>query len=155
MDRALSSKSVKLEEMLRPGVESLGYELWGLDYQSQGRHSTLRVYIDSDNGIGVDDCAKVSHQISGVLDVEDPISGEYNLEVSSPGMDRPLYTLEQFSRYIGSDVSVRLRIAFEGRRKFLGRLVSVEDEDVVIVVDEHEYLLPHEQIEKANVVPRY
>jgi ribosome maturation factor RimP len=151
----LSGKTVKLEELLRPGVEALGYQLWGLDYQSHGRHTMLRVYIDSENGIGVDDCAKVSHQISGVMDVEDPIAGEYNLEVSSPGMDRPLYTLEQFALYVGEDINLRLRTAFEGRRKFLGRLMGVEDGDVVLMVEEHEYLLPFDQIDKTNVVPRF
>jgi ribosome maturation factor RimP len=151
----LSGKTVKLEELLRPGVEALGYQLWGLDYQSHGRHTMLRVYIDSGNGIGVDDCAKVSHQISGVMDVEDPIAGEYNLEVSSPGMDRPLYTLEQFALYVGEDINVRLRTAFEGRRKFLGRLMGIEDGDVVLMVEEHEYLLPFDQIDKTNVVPRF
>ncbi|GAB3382843.1 ribosome maturation factor RimP [Spongiibacter taiwanensis] len=151
----MSGKSGKIEAMLRPGIEALGYELWGLEHHAQGRHSTLRIYIDSDNGISVDDCAKVSHQVSGILDVEDPIAGEYNLEVSSPGMDRPLYSLDQFARYVGSDISIRLRVAFEGRRKFLGRLVAIEDEDIVLRVDEHEYLLPHQHIEKANVVPSF
>ncbi|WP_373092214.1 ribosome maturation factor RimP [Zhongshania sp.] len=151
----MSGKTVKIEELVRPGVEALGYQLWGLDHQSQGRHTLLRVYIDSEEGIGVDDCAKVSHQISGVLDVEDPIAGEYNLEVSSPGMDRPLYTLEQYAQYIGSDISVRLRVPFEGRRKFLGRLTGIEDGDVVLTAEEHEYLLPFDQIDKANVVPRF
>jgi ribosome maturation factor RimP len=151
----LSGKTVKIEELIRPGVEALGYELWGLDHQSQGRHTLLRVYIDSEKGIGVDDCAKVSHQISGVLDVEDPIAGEYNLEVSSPGMDRPLYTPEQYAQYIGSDINVRLRVPFDGRRKFLGRLTGIEDGDVVLTVEEHEYLLPFDQIDKANVVPRF
>jgi ribosome maturation factor RimP len=151
----LSGKTVKIEELIRPGVEALGYELWGLDHQSQGRHTLLRVYIDSEKGIGVDDCAKGSHQISGVLDVEDPIAGEYNLEVSSPGMDRPLYTPEQYAQYIGSDINVRLRVPFDGRRKFLGRLTGIEDGDVVLTVEEHEYLLPFDQIDKANVVPRF
>ncbi len=151
----LSGKTVKIEELIRPGVEALGYELWGLEHQSQGRHTLLRVYIDSEKGIGVDDCAKVSHQISGVLDVEDPIAGEYNLEVSSPGMDRPLYTLEQYAQYIGNDINVRLRVPFEGRRKFFGRLTGIEDGDVVLTAEEHEYLLPFDQIDKANVVPRF
>lgn len=151
----LSGKTVKIEELIRPGVEALGYELWGVDYQSHGRHTMLRVYIDSEKGIGVDDCAKVSHQISGVLDVEDPIAGEYNLEVSSPGMDRPLYTPEQYIQYVGNDINVRLRVAFEGRRKFLGRLMGIEDGDVVLMMEEHEYLLPFDQIDKANVVPRF
>lgn len=151
----MSSKALSLESILRPGVEALGFELWGVDYQSHGRKAMLRVYIDGEQGVTVDDCAKVSHQVSGVLDVEDPIAGEYTLEVSSPGMDRPLYTLDQFSRYVGSDVSVRLRMAFEGRRKFQGRLVGVENDDVVIRVDDEEYLLPFDQIDKAKVVPQF
>lgn len=134
---------------------AMGYELWGIEYMSQGRRSLLRIYIDSEIGITADDCARVSHQVGGVLDVEDPIAGEYRLEVSSPGMDRPLFTLAQFTRFVGSDVKVRLRSAFEGQRKFSGRLVGVENEDVVVAVGEHEYLLPLEQIEKANVVPRF
>ncbi len=151
----MSGKASKLQELLEPTVTALGYELWGIEYLSQGKHTLLRVFIDSENGITVDDCARSSHQISGVLDVEDPIAGEYSLEVSSPGMDRPLFTLDQYRKYVGSEVSVRLRAAFEGRRKFKGRLVGVEDEDVVVVVDEHEYLLPLDQIEKANVVPSF
>ncbi len=151
----MAGQSDKFDSLLRPSVEALGFDLWGVEYQSHGRKASLRIYIDHENGITVDDCAKVSHQVSGVLDVEDPIASDYTLEVSSPGMDRPLYTLEQFEAYIGSDVSVRLRMAFEGRRKFLGRLLAVEGEDVVLVVDEHEYLLPIDQIDKANVVPRF
>ena len=91
----------------------------------------LRVYIDSENGVGVDDCAKVSRQVSGVLDVEDPISGEYTLEVSSPGMDRPLFKLSQYQDYIGHVVQLRLRMPFDGRRKFKGVLNGIEDEDIV------------------------
>lgn len=151
----MKGKASILQEMLGPTVVAMGYELWGIEHQSRGREVLLRVYIDSENGITVDDCALVSHQLSGVLDVEDPIAGEYRLEVSSPGMDRPLFTLEQFRRFVGSDVKVRLRSAFDGRRKFSGRLMAVEEEDVVVAVDEHEYLLPLEQIEKANIVPRF
>ncbi len=151
----LSAQRDKLEELLRPGVEALGFELWGVEYQSHARRSMLRIYIDAEQGISVDDCAKVSHQVSGVLDVEDPITGEYTLEVSSPGMDRPLYHLEQYTKYIGSDVSIRLRIAFEGRRKFLGRLVAVEGDEVVIQLDGHEYLLPFDQIDRAQIVPSF
>ena len=151
----MSAQSDKLETLLRPGVEALGFELWGVEYQSHARQSLLRIYIDAEQGVSVDDCAKVSHQVSGVLDVEDPITGEYTLEVSSPGMDRPLYHLEQYSRYIGSDITIRLRIAFEGRRKFQGRLVAVEGDEVVVLLDGHEYVLPFEQIDKAQVVPSF
>ena len=128
---------------------------WGVEYISQGRHSLLRVYIDHPNGILVEDCEAVSRQVSGVLDVEDPITNEYTLEVSSPGMDRPLFTLEQFAAHAGEQVKVKLRSPFEGRRNFQGLLRGVEDQDVVVQVDEHEYLLPIEMIDKANVVPRF
>ena len=151
----LSAQRDKLEEMLRPGIEALGFDLWGIEYQSHAKRSMLRIYIDAEAGISVDDCAKVSHQVSGVLDVEDPITGEYTLEVSSPGMDRPLYRLEQYAEYIGSDINIRLRIAFEGRRKFQGRLVAIEGDEVVIQLDGHEYLLPFEQIDRAQVVPSF
>jgi ribosome maturation factor RimP len=140
--------------MLQPTVEALGYELWGLEHLVQGRHSVLRVFIDSPAGISVDDCAAVSEQVSGVLDVEDPITGEYTLEVSSPGMDRQLFRLEQYAGYIGEIVEVRLRSAFEGRRKFKGVLKGIEGEDVVIQVDDHEFLLPYGAIEKARIQPR-
>ena len=81
----------RLRRLLEPAVEGFGYELLGVQLLAQGHHSKLRVYIDSEEGITVDDCARVSHQVSGVLEVEDPIPGQYTLEVSSPGMDRPLF----------------------------------------------------------------
>ncbi len=151
----MASKQEQLKAMLLPVVEGLGYMFWGLDYLSQGKHSTIRLYIDSEEGVKLEDCEKVSRQVSGVLDVEDPIQGEYVLEVSSPGIDRPLYTLEQFTRYVGEEVAVRLRVPFEGRRKYTGILNGVEGDDILVVVDEHEYLLPLTSIEKANIVPRF
>ncbi|QSP95046.1 ribosome maturation factor RimP [Marinobacter salinisoli] len=150
----MSAKLQQLEDLLRPVIEGMGYEYWGIEYRSQGRHSMLRVFIDdAENGISVDDCEKVSRQISGVMDVEDPIQVEYTLEVSSPGMDRPLFRLEQYEAYAGHQVELRLRMAFEGRRKFQGLIKGVEGEDVVVVVDDHEYLLPFESIERAHIVP--
>lgn len=151
----MSSKLEQLQALLAPVVEALGYQCWGVEFISQGRHSVLRVYIDHANGILIDDCEKVSRQISGVLDVEDPVSGEYTLEVSSPGMDRPLFTLEQFAAHVGEQVKIRLRSPYEGRRNFQGLLRGVEEQDVVVQVDEHEYLLPVESIDKANIIPRF
>ncbi len=151
----MSSRHDQLTVLIEPVVKALGCVLWGLEYLSQGRRATLRVYIDKEGGVNLDDCEKVSRQISSVLDVEDPIQGQYALEVSSPGVDRPLYTLAQFSRYVGERVNIRLRVPFEGRRKFTGTLSGVEDNDVLVVVDEHEYLLPVETIEKANIIPRF
>ena len=140
--------------MLGSTVTALGYELWGVEHIAQGRHSVVRVYIDSPGGITVDDCASVSEQVSSVLDVEDPITGEFTLEVSSPGMDRLLFKIAQYGGYIGEMVELRLRSAFEGRRKYRGILKGIEGEDVVIQIDDQEFLLPYGAIEKARVQPR-
>ncbi|TXH96788.1 MAG: ribosome maturation factor RimP [Pseudomonas sp.] len=151
----MSSKLEQLQAMLAPVIESLGYQCWGVEFISQGRHSLLRVYIDHANGILIDDCEIVSRQVGAVLDVEDPISSEYTLEVSSPGMDRPLFTLEQFARHAGELVKIKLRSPFDGRRNFQGLLRGVEEQDVVVLVDDHEFLLPIDLIEKANIIPRF
>jgi ribosome maturation factor RimP len=143
-----------LTALVVPVVEAMGCEFWGLEYLSSGRSAMLRIYIDN-NPVTVDDCEKVSRQVGSLLDVEDLISSEYTLEVSSPGLDRPLYTLEQYERYVGEDVALRLRFPFEGRRKFKGRLVGVEGEDILLVVEDHEFLFPISSIEKANIVPRF
>ncbi|GGX44801.1 ribosome maturation factor RimP [Saccharospirillum salsuginis] len=149
------AKVDELKVLLDPVVTGLGYVFWGVEYASQGKHSTLRVFIDHEDGINVDQCAEVSHQISAVMDVEDPIAQNYTLEVSSPGMDRPLFTLEQYAAYIGEWVNVRLRAPFEGRRKFKGVLTAIEDQDVCVTVDGTDYLLPIESIEKANLIPNF
>ena len=149
------SKNSQLTELIAPVVESMGFTFWGLEFMPQGKRSMLRIFIDHADGINVDHCAQVSRQVSAVMDVEDPIAQEYTLEVSSPGMDRPLFTLEQFQQYANHIVELRLRMPFDGRRKFKGQLIGIEQEDVVLVVDDHEYLLPIELIEKANVVPQF
>ena len=151
----MSSKQAELEALIEPVAQALGCELWGLEYQSHGQQILLRIYIDKEGGIELTDCEQVSRQVSSVMDVEDPISGEYTLEVSSPGMDRPLYKLSHFERYAGEKVRVRLRIAFEGRRKFSGLLKGVEGDEIVLQVDNEEYILPFELIDKANVVPTF
>ena len=152
----MSSKLEQLQALVSPVVEALGYQCWGVEFLSQGRHSLLRIYIDKQpGGVVIEDCEIVSRQISGVLDVEDPISAEYTLEVSSPGMDRPLFTLEQFAAHAGEQVKIKLRSPFEGRRNFQGLLRGVEEQDVVVQVDDHEFLLPVDLIDKANIIPRF
>lgn len=152
----MASIHQQLETLLEPVAASLGCDLWGLEYLPQGKHrSLLRIYIDKADGIGVEDCEKVSRQASSVLDVEDPISSEYILEVSSPGMDRPLFKLHQYVSNAGEQASIRLRIAFDGRRNFKGLLKGVEDDDVVLEAGGEEYLLPFELIDKANIIPRF
>lgn len=142
--------------MLQPVVESLGYEFWGLEY-IQGRGATLRIYIDrdSDEGVSVDDCALVSHQVSGVLDVEDPIPGEYNLEVSSPGMERPLFTIEQWGRYIGEDIQIRLLAPVAGKRRLTATLTAVEGDDVLLDVKGEALRVPFAQVDRANLVAKF
>ena len=142
--------------MLQPVVESLGYEFWGLEY-IQGRGATLRIFIDrdSDEGVSVDDCALVSHQVSGVLDVEDPIPGEYNLEVSSPGMDRPLFTLEQWSRYIGEDIQIRLLAPVAGKRRLTATLTAIDGDDVLLDVKGEALRVPFAQVDRATLVARF
>ena len=136
-------------------MNAVGMELWGVEFLSQGRHSILRVYIDSDNGVTIDNCEAASHQVSGVLDVEDPISGEYNLEVSSPGMDRPLFTFDQFSRYVGELIKVRLQMAVDGMRNFTGKLVQAENDSLTFEVESQQLTVSINQIDKANLVPNF
>lgn len=151
----MASKQEILHNMIAPIVGSLGCELWGLEYLTQGRYTTLRIFIDGPIGVSLEDCEKVSRQISSVMDVEDPIDGEYTLEVSSPGMDRPLYTPAHYARYLGETVNLRLRMARDGRRRFKGDIVKVAGDDVVVNVEGKEILLPVDAIDKANIVPRY
>ena len=147
---------IKLRQLLQPVVEALGCELWGLELQSGGKTKLLRIYIDrAEEGVGIEDCERVSRQSSAVLDVEDAINGEYILEVSSPGMDRPLYELSQYEQFIGEDISLRLRFPYVGRRNFKGRLTGVDGDEIIVVATDHEFLFPVEGIEKANVVPRF
>lgn len=150
----MSAKEQQLQLMIEPTIEAMGFQLWGMEYRSQGRHTLLRIYIDSEKGVNIDNCAEVSRQVSGIFDVEDPVGGEYTLEVSSPGIDRPLFRLEQYARYIGDWIELRLRTAFEGRRKFSGTLKGLEGEDVMVQVDDHEFLLPFNSIDQAKIRPR-
>jgi ribosome maturation factor RimP len=143
-----------LRRMLAAVVETMGYELVGVEFHGHGDHALLRIYIDSETGIGLDDCQRVSHQLSGVLDVEEPVAGRYTLEVSSPGLDRPLFEAAHFDRFAGSEVRIQLRELLDGRRKLVGRLIGMRDDDVVIVDSEgREWRVPRERIEKARLVP--
>ena len=145
----------KLQEMLQGAVEDLGCEPWGIECQRAGRFMTVRLFIDKDCGVGVDDCADVSRQVSAILDVEDPIADKYNLEVSSPGLDRPLFTLEQFQRYVGEDIAVHLRIPVLDRRKWQGKLEKIENDMLTLIVDGQEQVLIFGNIQKANVIAKF
>ena len=145
----------KLQDLLQGSVEDLGCELWGIECQRVGRYLTVRLFIDKEGGVTVDDCADVSRQVSAVLDVEDPIADKYNLEVSSPGLDRPLFTLAQYTRYVGQEIVVHLRIPVADRRKWQGELTKIENDMIRLIVDKQEQVLAFGNIQKANVVPKF
>jgi ribosome maturation factor RimP len=150
---ALNRKEKQVEELLAPTVESLGCSIWGVEFLNQGKHSKLRLYIDKADGIDVDDCAAVSRHVGDMLDVEELITQAYTLEVSSPGMDRLLFKDNQFVENIGQQVDVRLNFPFEGRKNFLGLLADVQESMAVVRIDDEEYLLPLENIQRARVIP--
>jgi ribosome maturation factor RimP len=139
--------------MLEPAVERLGYELIDLELRFSGRQGALRLFIDRPEGVGLDDCEKVSRAVSALLDVEDPIPGHYDLEVSSPGLDRKLTKLAHFQRFTGETLKVQMRFPIEGRRRFRGRLLSADDKNIVLEVDGTQHRLPLATIDSARLVP--
>ncbi|MDH5409397.1 MAG: ribosome maturation factor RimP [Gammaproteobacteria bacterium] len=146
-----------LVALIEPVVTGLGYELVGIEYLPQGKHSLIRIYVDSEQGIQLEDCEKVSRQISAVLDVEDPITGQYVMEVSSPGLDRPLFKPEHYLRFLGHRAKLRLRQPLNGQRKFRGELLSADETHVVLqdVDTGQEFKLTLADIEKANLEPEF
>ncbi len=144
----------QLVEMFAPTISAMGYELLGIEYISQGKHSVLRLFIDSDEGIKLEDCEQVSRQVSGILDVEDPIHGEYSLEVSSPGTERPLFTVAHYEQFIGQPVFLRFHGMVEKRRKLKGRIVAVEDNKITIseLDTELEFVIDIDDIDKAHLI---
>ena len=147
----------KVFALINPVVRDMGYELLGLEYVPSGKHSVLRVYIDSDNGVGVNDCESVSRQVSAIMDVEDPISGQYNLEISSPGIERPLFTIAHYQRFLGNEVSLRLYRPIDGRRKFTGSIGSISEANntIELVTELGPVTMDLVLIEKANLVAHY
>jgi ribosome maturation factor RimP len=148
----VKSSVALVTELINPVVEALGLELWGIEHVQQSGQSLLRIFIERGEGVTIEDCEKVSRQVSAILDVEDPIAGEYTLEVSSPGIDRPLFTPEQFKLYEASEVNIKLRNSLNGRRRFKGTIIEVSGEDIVVRVDGEDYQLHQPDIEKAQLV---
>jgi len=145
-----------LAALVRGVVEPMGYELVGVLYRAgQPAGGLLRIYIDREGGIQLDDCVAVSQQLSGVLDVEDPIKGEYQLEVSSPGLDRPLFEPAHYQRFAGHEVQIRLSRAMDRRRRFKGRIVALDGSDLVLDVEGEELRLPLDLIDSARLVPEF
>ena len=147
--------SAKLTELLRPLVEDLGYEFVGLEHGSNPKNPALVVYIDRPEGIAIEDCERVSREVAALLDVEDPIPGHYNLEVSSPGLDRPLFTAAHYRRFVGAEARVTVYAPVDGRRKFRGEILGCDEECVRLRQDGEEVTLDMGNIAKARLVPDY
>ena len=145
----------RLENLLKPVVEDLGYEWVGLEYSSNPKNKVLLIYIDQDDGISVSDCERVSREVAATLDVEDPIPGQYNLQVSSPGLDRPLFTPSQFEQFAGEQAQVSLFAPQDGQRRFKGRILRAEDEMIYMEYEGAELALEMGNIAKARLVPDY
>ena len=142
--------------LVEPVVEGLGYEVVDIEYRPHPTNGLLRIYIDGPNGIQLEDCQTVSHQISSLLDVEDPIPGQFNLEISSPGMDRPLRKVADFERFTGEVVKVKLTVpTLEGQRNFTGTLMGIKNEEVILEMDGETHYLPLDTIDKARIVPQF
>ena len=144
-----------LERLLRPVVEGLGFELWDLEYSPRRGNALLRLYLDSERGVTVDDCATVSRAVSEVLDAHDPLPDRYELEVSSPGVERPLRTAEQFARFAGERVYVELVAPVEGRRRLQGPLEAVTTTTIEVAVDGRRYAVPLAAVRKAHLAPEF
>lgn len=148
--------NTELHELLTPLLTDLGLSLWGIEYNPGAGNSLLRVYIDvDDRPVAVEDCETVSRELSALLDVNDPIPGHYTLEVSSPGVDRLLFTAEHFQRHIGDTVKVALNMAIDGRKRFQGAIVAVADQRITINQDGVEVAMAHSNIQSARIVPDY
>jgi ribosome maturation factor RimP len=152
-DNVLSVR--KLNELLQPLIEELGYEFVGLEYNSNPKHALLRIYIDHESGVGIEDCEVVSRETAALLDVKDPIRSQYNLEVSSPGLDRPMFRSEHYIEFIGSPVQINTFAPLDGRRKFSGPILGADEHTVTIDQDGSEVTLEIDNIVKAKLIPDY
>ena len=158
----MSDKHSDIAALLGPTIESLGLELLGIEYMPAPGGATLRLYIDvpasaqegePERTVGIDDCEAVSREVSAQLDVADPISGNYTLEVSSPGLDRPLFSLAQFARFAGAQAKVALKLPQDGRRRLQGTILHVGGDSVVFALDGAEFTVAADNIDKARLVP--
>lgn len=149
----ITKESDRLTRLIEPIVAGLGYELVGIEFDSRVR--VLRVYIDRESGILLEDCSRVSYQVSGMLDVEDPIPGKYQLEISSPGLDRPLLRRADFERFRGSMARLQLRAPVQNRRRIKGQLAGTDGEDVLIEDEAGMLKIPFDAIDKARLVPEF
>ena len=142
-----------LWELIEPVVIGMGYELIEIEFDAHPKNKVLRLYIDKKDGIVIEDCSEVSRQVSALIDVEDPIDGFFNLEVSSPGLDRPLRKVEDYERFKGEMVKIKTSMPQNGQRNFKGRIKAVEKDSIVIECEDKEVGLLLSAIEKARLIP--
>ncbi|MEE4295130.1 MAG: ribosome maturation factor RimP [Wenzhouxiangella sp.] len=146
--------SDRLQTLLEPVIEDLGYELVGIEYQSNPKNRVVRVFIDQEpDGIGVEDCERVSREVSALMDVEEPVPGQYTLEVSSPGVERPLFTGQHFARFVGETAAVQLAVPVNNRRRFKGIIVAADDDQVILEVDGQRIELGIADVARAHLAP--
>jgi ribosome maturation factor RimP len=146
--------SDELNRLIRPAIEAMGFEFVGLEYLSNPKNRLVRIYIDREpDGIDVEDCAAVSNEVSALLDVEDPVSGQYSLEVSSPGIERPLFEPAHFRRFIGEPAVVLLHAPVEGRRKLVGPIVEADESGATIDVDGTRFSVSYDEVRRAHLKP--
>ncbi len=141
-----------LDDIIEPAVTTLGFELVGTQPVNEGHMQVIRVFVDGPNGITIDDCAKISRQIGAVMDVEEPIKGNYRLEVSSPGIQRPLFKLPHYVKYVGQRVKVRLHRPVNNQRNFVGALLSVDGSELSLETDNGIVKVNFEDIQKGRLV---
>ncbi|WP_022952816.1 ribosome maturation factor RimP [Leucothrix mucor] len=142
----------QLDQLIRSVVTGLGFQVWGYEYRPQSESALLRIFIENEGGVSIDNCTQVSRQIGAALDVDDLIPVAYILEVSSPGIDRVLFSPEQYNAYIGETVKIRTRTPVESRRNFRGTLESVSDTHVTISVDNEQFEIPFDVVDRARLV---
>jgi ribosome maturation factor RimP len=148
------SQATQIQQLLAPTVAALGLELLGVEFAPMGNSALVRLYIDAPGRhVAIEDCEAVSREVSAVLDVEDPITSQYTLEVSSPGIDRPLFVPEHFARFVGEQAKLTLRLAQDGRRRFQARIVAVDGDRITLDHPAGELVVEHANIEKARLVP--
>lgn len=146
------SDTEDLEQIIEAAVKGFDCELWGFDFRAFNNSALLRVYIDKEDGVTLDDCASVNHQLSGVLDVEDPIKVAYTLEVSSPGIERPLLRPEHYRMFLGKKVKLRLKWPVEEQRNYVGILRSADQEKVELMLEDQEVQIPLEAISRGRLL---
>jgi len=148
--------SAQLQQLIEPLIVDLGLELVGIEFNSGAGGGLLRVYIDEpERGVGIEDCERASREISALLDVNDPIAGRYTLEVSSPGLERPLFTLDHYRRFVGEQVKITVSLPLDGRRRFQGAILAVEGDHISLDQDGKTAQIAHANVAKAHLVPDY